>query len=75
MINVVLKKRASERRFRQRIYERMSTMRKPEPTSVAWLMAFNRVDVGNSYELLRDVRLKYSFTAEQIYKVYSVCVP
>jgi len=43
------------------------SMRNSESTSVAWLMTFNRVNVGNFFELLRYVMLYYSFTSEQIY--------
>ncbi|XP_003240827.1 uncharacterized protein LOC100571979 [Acyrthosiphon pisum] len=63
------KKSAGEGFIREFMRECGLTMRKPESTSVARLMAFNRVNVSNFFELLRDVRLKYSFTAEQIYNV------
>lgn len=45
------------------------TLRKPESVSIARLVAFNWVNVGNFFELLRNVRLKYSFTSAQIYNV------
>lgn len=63
------KKMAGEGFIRDFMKECGLTMRKPESTSVARLMAFNRVNVGNFFDVLRDVRLKYSFTAEQIYNV------
>jgi len=65
----IKKKSAGEGFIREFMKECGLTMRKPEFTSVARLMAFNRVNVGNFFELLRDVRLKYLFTAELIYNV------
>jgi len=65
----VEKKSAGEGFIREFMRESGLTMRKPESTSVARLMAFNRVNVGNFFELLRDIRLKYSFMAELIYNV------
>ncbi|KAG8233259.1 hypothetical protein J437_LFUL009968 [Ladona fulva] len=49
------------------------TMRKPDSTSVARLMAFNKFSVGNVFEVLRELRSKHQFHAKDIYNIDETC--
>ncbi|XP_030765507.1 uncharacterized protein LOC115889596 [Sitophilus oryzae] len=43
------------------------SLRTPESTSLGRLFGFNKVEVTRFFELLRETRLKYNFTADRIY--------
>lgn len=60
-------KKNCRRRFRQEIHERMrADYKKPLSISIARLMAFNRVNIGKFFNLLKEIRLNYLFTAAPI---------
>ena len=41
--------------------------RVPEATTIATMIGFNKLQVGNFFEVLRDVRERYKFPAGNIY--------
>ncbi|KAG8238100.1 hypothetical protein J437_LFUL012207 [Ladona fulva] len=45
------------------------TIRKPESTSVARLMAFNKFSVGNFFEVLWELKSKHQFHVKDIYNI------
>ncbi|KAJ8954571.1 hypothetical protein NQ314_007070 [Rhamnusium bicolor] len=61
-------KRAAGRDFIEAFMkESKRTLRKPEATSVARLMAFNKINVGKFFDVLKDLRIAHSFQAANIY--------
>ncbi|KAJ8967132.1 hypothetical protein NQ314_003066, partial [Rhamnusium bicolor] len=61
-------KRAAGRDFIEAFMkESKLTLRKPEATSVARLMAFNKINVGKFFDVLKDLRIVHSFQAANIY--------
>ncbi|KAJ8971500.1 hypothetical protein NQ314_000662 [Rhamnusium bicolor] len=61
-------KRAAGRDFIEAFMkESKLTLRKPEATSVARLMAFNKINVGKFFDVLKDLRIAHSFQAANIY--------